>query len=922
MKLRNLFVSILFIIITLLFSNGVTIYANDKEQGLIEEVVEIPITIFDDNNLGKGEYNELGVEIGTEVYGEDISELSEEELQYVPKGWRDGVDENEHESTNLIQSRFSIMRVSYPDVNSYINNLSVAKTEYDYKSVFERFNYRNGFGAVEGVVAHETANDKSTINSEIAYMTRNHENAFVHAFVDDQRIIEIHPLDYGAWGAGRQANKRFVHVELVRVNNFDAFARSINNYADYISNVLYNYDLGVTSAEASGKGSLWSHKAVSIHLGATTHVDPHGYFAKYGYNWNDFVNLVKSKYDDIEPIISNTSKLGHLRSENAKIYKRLADNDSSIVANSIYTNVVYYIKSEAKVNGQNYYLISEEPSSKQGIVGWVKAQDMNTHAHVGVDKKSKTYYLKGTGIAYDKAWGGSKDIAYKTLSSYKDQAFYIDLTEKVGNNTWYRGDLNGKKVWIHSNYLTTKIESKTSKLGHFKTSNVDIYNNLEDKDVVIKSGNKYSNAVYYIKKKARINEQIYYLISEQPSSSAGVLGWVKASEMNTHNHDGVDKDKKSYYIKGTGIAYSKAWGGSKDVVYKDLVSYEETIFNIDLTEKVGNNIWYRGNLNGKTVWIHSSYLIEKKELNTSKLGHFKNSSVKVYKDFSDNTSHETINDEYTNKVYYIKKEAKIGNQVYYLMSKQPNYKNSLVGWVKAEDVASHSHLGVDNTQKTYYLKGTGIAYSKAWGGSKDAVYKDLSTYKGAIFTVNLTEKVGNNTWYRGKLNGQTVWIHSSYLTLNSLVEEKITSKLGHIKSPNIVIYKEPGNNASVTTANSEYTNKVYYIKKEVRLNSQSFYLISEQPSSVSGIVGWVKAKDMSTHTHLGIDKENKKLKIKGTGKAYSKAWGGSKDIVYQSLSNYEEQTFNVNLTESVGNNTWYRGTLNGKIIWIHSAFVI
>src|SRR5699024_8660188 len=98
-----------------------------------------------------------------------------------------------------------------------------------------KFNYRNGYGKPEGVVAHETANNNSTITGEISYMSRNHKNAFVHAFIDNSRIIEVHPTNYGAWGAGRFANERFVNVELVRVHSFDAFAQSINNYAQYIA---------------------------------------------------------------------------------------------------------------------------------------------------------------------------------------------------------------------------------------------------------------------------------------------------------------------------------------------------------------------------------------------------------------------------------------------------------------------------------------------------------------------------------------------------------------------------------------------------------------------------------------------------------------------------------------------------------------
>jgi N-acetylmuramoyl-L-alanine amidase CwlA len=145
-----------------------------------------------------------------------------------------------------------------PKVNDYIisKKLVPAKVEYDHKSIFTKFTYRNGYGEVEGVVAHETANNSSTITGEIAYMVRNHPNAFVHAFADGSRVIEIHTPNYGAWGAGSYANQRFVHVELVRVKTFDQFARSINNYGNYIASVLYDYNLPLVNAEKTGAGTL------------------------------------------------------------------------------------------------------------------------------------------------------------------------------------------------------------------------------------------------------------------------------------------------------------------------------------------------------------------------------------------------------------------------------------------------------------------------------------------------------------------------------------------------------------------------------------------------------------------------------------------------------------------------------------------
>lgn len=249
-------------------------------------------------------YNAHGIKKGTIIYGEDISELPEEELQYIPEGWRDGEFEEPHGEIDEDYEPEGIkgkLQSTYPDVNSYIANMEHAQIEYQHKQQFPRFPYRYGVGRPEGVVAHDTGNpNNDKIENEIAFMERNYKNAFVHAFVDHNRIIEIHPPDYGAWGAGRYGNQRFIHVELTNLRNFDDFAKSINNYAYYIATLLKNYDLGVTSAELSGKGTLWSHLAVSNHLGGTSSPDPHKYFEKWGYSWQEFTQLVTQKYDELD----------------------------------------------------------------------------------------------------------------------------------------------------------------------------------------------------------------------------------------------------------------------------------------------------------------------------------------------------------------------------------------------------------------------------------------------------------------------------------------------------------------------------------------------------------------------------------------------------------------------------------------------
>src|SRR5699024_6389691 len=109
------------------------------------------------------------------------------------------------------------------------------------------------------------------------------------------------------------------------------------------------------------------------------------------------------------------------------------------------------------------------------------------------------------------------------------------------------------------------------------------------------------------------------------------------------------------------------------------------------------------------------------------------------------------------------KQAKIGSETLYLLSTSPSATKDTLGWMNAKDVDSRTHKTVTKTAKQLTIKGTGKATSKAWGGSKDAVHTSMKSFKGNSFNVNLTEKVGNNTWYRGKVNGKgkNVWLHSS-----------------------------------------------------------------------------------------------------------------------------------------------------------------
>src|SRR5699024_448962 len=147
-----------------------------------------------------------------------------------------------------------------------------------------------------------------------------------------------------------------------------------------------------------------------------------------------------------KPVESKTSRLGHIRGGTRYIYKTLG-SESSKFSSVPYQDAVYYIKKQAKYNGKTYYLLSTEPSSTKGVVGWMNSSDISTHTHKTVNKTKKMFTVKGNGKSYTKAWGGSKNHVYN-LSSQKGKKFHVNLTETVGSNIWYRGTLSGKTTWI------------------------------------------------------------------------------------------------------------------------------------------------------------------------------------------------------------------------------------------------------------------------------------------------------------------------------------------------------------------------------------------------------------------------------------------------------------------------------------------
>ncbi|WP_323704953.1 N-acetylmuramoyl-L-alanine amidase [Mammaliicoccus sciuri] len=574
-------------------------------------------------------------------------------------------------------------------INNQIRNNNYAVPTYveDFSSHIPKIPYRNGVGKPEGIIAHETANPNSTIQGEIAYMKNNYESAFVHAFVDDNNIIEVAPTDYLAWGAGGVANERFIHVELVRVYGGDRFARSINNYADYIATNLSYYGLPFDSAENDGTGTLWSHDAVSRYLGGTDHSDPYGWFAENNYTFNELIDLVREKYlyktgsvtqpntpvvskpkpttpvvskpkpttpvvskpKPTTPVVSKPKPTapvvskpkpstpvvskpkpttpvaspaktvvvnykGKVNTNASGVYSSVYDTKTKSAANKV--GKTFNIGKQSNYNNQIYYLLQDNNGTP---LGWVKSSDIQLQNNTKATPKpaaSNTVKPKAT----------PKPVASNTA---KPKA----TPKPVASNT-VKPKATPKPV--ASNTTKTNAVAKTVRVNYLGKVNKNIsgvYTSVYDQKTV-PAINK-AGKIFKIGKQSTYNNQTYYLLQD---NNAIPLGWVNAKDIQLQkvttqpkvvNKPTVAQPKKTNAIKSSavnnqpialkenyqnylifdnsGYFYSEP-SVSKKTLLGSLQNYQYSYFKVISSQKVGNELWYKGLLNGKTVWINAKYL--------------------------------------------------------------------------------------------------------------------------------------------------------------------------------------------------------------------------------------------------------------------------------------------------------------------------
>lgn len=492
-----------------------------------------------------------------------------------------------------------LQRSTFPKVNTYIKqqNLWIPKITKQVTQ-FPKFDYRNGNGQAEGIVIHETANKNSTIHGEIAYMKQNYENAFVHAFVDKENIIQIHPADYAVWGAGKQANPRFYQIELVEHNTFHQFAQSVNNDAFLIANMLHYFDLAPSRATKEGSGTVWTHDEVSRYLGGTNHTDPVGYFAQWGYTVNEFYSLIVEKYNAMpNQVYQEQDMVGAyalpVDPHNYGVWSS-AINGTKVANLSNYANQYIYVQKRVRTNTGDWYLIGKDGKD----IGWISADGLQlTSISSTPGKNAYNYgvwsnYIGGTRVA--------------GLSSYSGKTIEVTNEKYVNGSPWVQFSVNGKVIgWVAKDGVA--IGSKPEEvpvivdLTGMPVANAYDYGIWTDYNggSFVKGLNMYSNQTIKILKTVKDSNGVEKV---QISVDGKVIGWVakKAIDMNVRPVNYAGMPTTDAYNYGVWNYYT---GNNKRI--SSLSSYANKVLTVTNEAVLPDGTkWLQFSADGKVIgWV-------------------------------------------------------------------------------------------------------------------------------------------------------------------------------------------------------------------------------------------------------------------------------------------------------------------------------
>ncbi|MBG3367908.1 glucosaminidase domain-containing protein [Staphylococcus aureus] len=780
-------------------------------------------------------------------------------------------------------------------INDYIrkNNLKAPKIEEDYTSYFPKYAYRNGVGRPEGIVVHDTANDRSTINGEISYMKNNYQNAFVHAFVDGDRIIETAPTDYLSWGVGAVGNPRFINVEIVHTHDYASFARSMNNYADYAATQLQYYGLKPDSAEYDGNGTVWTHYAVSKYLGGTDHADPHGYLRSHNYSYDQLYDLINEKYlikmgkvapwgtqFTTTPSKPSTGKLtvaanngvAQIKPTNSGLYTTVYDKTGKA------TNEVqktFAVSKTATLGNQKFYLVQDYNSGNK--FGWVKEGDVVYNTAKSPVNVNQSYSIKSGTKLYTVPWGTSKQVA-GSVSGSGNQTFKASKQQQIDKSIYLYGSVNGKSGWVSKAYLvdtakptptpipkpstpTTNNKLTVSSLNG--VAQINAKNNGLFTTVYDKTGKptKEVQKTFAVTKEASLGGNKFYLVKDYNSPT--LIGWVKQGDVIYNNAKSPVNVMQTYTVKPGTKLYSVPWGTYKQEAGAVSGTGNQT-FKATKQQQIDKSIYLFGTVNGKSGWVSKAYLAvpaaPKKAVaqpktavkaytvtkpqttqTVSKIAQVKPNNTGIRASVYEKTAKNGA--KYADRTFYVTKERAHGNETYVLLNNTSH--NIPLGWFNVKDL-NVQNLGkeVKTTQKYTVNKSNNGLSMVPWGTKNQVILTGNNIAQG---TFNATKQVsvGKDVYLYGTINNRTGWVNAKDLTAPTAVKPTTSAAKDYnytyvIKNGNGYYYVTPNSDTAKYSLKA-FNEQPFAVVKEQVINGQTWYY----GKLSNGKLAWIKSTDLA-----------------------------------------------------------------------------
>ena len=765
-------------------------------------------------------------------------------------------------------------------INDYIrkNKFEAPNYEKDIASYLPRYNYR--YGSPEGIVMHDTANDNSTITGEVNYMKNNYNMAFVHAYVDGNRIIETANTDYLAWGAGPAANERFIHVELVHTHDYDSFARSINNYADYAATNLRYYGLKPDSAEYDAKGTVWTHRAVSKYLGGSDHSDPHGYLAQHGYTYDELYDLIREKYliqtGQVAPwgasssgstdgssndqpktgevSVNTTNGMARIGSTNDGLYTTIYDHDGKETSR---TNQSLKVTKSASIGDEKFYLVSDY--NKDSLLGWVHQNDVTYKSANKVQSIDKAYKIEPGSNVYSVPWATSSQKV-GSVSGSSTQTFNGTKMQQVGSTNYVYGKVNDLSGWVRLDKLTDSssdsddtpstenqltVTPLTNTQGIVNRTNNGVFTSVYNSTGTQKS---YVNGnTYKLSKKATLGDRSFYLLTDNASSDN--IGWMLTGDVAVKVNNDLSVTELSNTQGTVKNTNSGVYGSVYDKTGTQKSSVNGNTYKLSKKANLGDKSFYllTNNSNENIGWMKTG------DITVNEAATATNSTQSVSQIGQLNTTNSgirtTVYDpqgkdatKYAGKTYTVTKQRTQGDNTYVLI--QNAQQNTPIGWVNKNDINTQSLSKPTTNNNKYIVKSTnGGLYVIPWGTTKQRL-DDLQNLEDNNFNASKSIYVGKDEYVYGNVNNKTGWIAGKDLTKAD--DQDVNQSPVTAKNFSYIIYNENGDYytdpTSKTPAGSlkDFYTGIFTVFEQQTINGVTWY----HGKLANGQVVWIKASDL------------------------------------------------------------------------------